>query len=136
MTETDMKRLNTWERKILRRIYGPVVEQGIQRIRSNHKLWDIYKDLDTVADMKRKDWYEQDLQQYEGRAVKKIFDGKPEETRRRERRKLRWLEDVEKDLSGMKVMRWWEMKVDRKEQASIFKKARAVRGPYSQGVSK
>jgi hypothetical protein len=26
MTEMDMKRLNTWDRKILR-IYGPVVEQ-------------------------------------------------------------------------------------------------------------
>ena len=53
MTEIDMKRLNTWDRKILRRIHGPVVEQGIQRIRSNQKLWDIHKDLDTVADMKK-----------------------------------------------------------------------------------
>jgi hypothetical protein len=29
MTEIDMRRLNKWDRKILRRIYGPVVEQGI-----------------------------------------------------------------------------------------------------------
>ena len=29
MTEMDTKRLGTWERKILRWIYGPVVEQGI-----------------------------------------------------------------------------------------------------------
>jgi hypothetical protein len=34
-----MKKLNTWERKILRRIYGPVVEQGIWRIRTNQELW-------------------------------------------------------------------------------------------------
>jgi hypothetical protein len=26
------EKLNTWERKILRAIYGPVVEQGIWRI--------------------------------------------------------------------------------------------------------
>jgi len=56
MTEIDMKRLNTWDRKILRMIYGPVVDQGIYRIRSYQKLWDIHKDLDTVADMKKKDW--------------------------------------------------------------------------------
>jgi hypothetical protein len=28
VTEMDVKRLNTWEKKMLR-IYGPVVEQGI-----------------------------------------------------------------------------------------------------------
>ena len=53
MTEIDMKRLNTWERKILR-IYGPVLEQGIWRIRSNQKLWGIYKNLGILADMKKK----------------------------------------------------------------------------------
>ena len=26
VTETDMKRLNSWEKNILRMIYGPVVE--------------------------------------------------------------------------------------------------------------
>jgi len=33
MTDMDMKRLGTRERKILRRIHGPVVEKGIWRIR-------------------------------------------------------------------------------------------------------
>jgi hypothetical protein len=41
----------------------------------------------------------------QGWAVKKIFEGKPEESRRRERPRLRWLEDVEKDLLEMKLMR-------------------------------
>ena len=31
VAEMDMKRFSTWDRKILRRIYGPVVEQGIWR---------------------------------------------------------------------------------------------------------
>jgi hypothetical protein len=33
MTEKDKARLNTWERKILRKVYGPVTEQGVWRIR-------------------------------------------------------------------------------------------------------
>jgi hypothetical protein len=32
VTEMDMKRLGTWGREILRRINGPVVEQGIWRV--------------------------------------------------------------------------------------------------------
>jgi hypothetical protein len=35
MREMDMKRLNTWDRNILRRIYEPVTEQGIWRIKTN-----------------------------------------------------------------------------------------------------
>jgi hypothetical protein len=35
----------------------------------------------------------------------KVFESKPEGNRRRRRHRLRWLEDVEKDL--------WEMKVKR-----------------------
>ena len=34
MADTDMKRLSRWERKMLRRIYGLVVEQGMQRVRT------------------------------------------------------------------------------------------------------
>jgi hypothetical protein len=45
VTEMDMKRLNTWERKILRRIYRPEAGQGIWRIRNNQELPEIYKDL-------------------------------------------------------------------------------------------
>jgi hypothetical protein len=37
VTEMDMIGLGTWERKMLRRIYGPVVEQGIWRIRTNQE---------------------------------------------------------------------------------------------------
>jgi len=32
MAERDVTRLGTWERRILRTVHGPVVEQGIWRI--------------------------------------------------------------------------------------------------------
>jgi hypothetical protein len=53
MTETDMKRLNTWDRKISGKIYGPVAEKGIWRTRTNQELRELYKDLDIVADIKK-----------------------------------------------------------------------------------
>jgi hypothetical protein len=53
MAEMDMKRLGIRERKICR-IYGPVVEQGIWSIRTNQELRELYKDLDTEAEIKKK----------------------------------------------------------------------------------
>jgi len=50
----DVKRLGTGERKILRSVYGPVVEQGIWRIRTNQEFRALYISLDIVADIKRK----------------------------------------------------------------------------------
>jgi hypothetical protein len=49
-----MKRLKTWERKILRRIYGPVVGQVIWRTRSSRELWELRKGLSILADIKNK----------------------------------------------------------------------------------
>ena len=49
----DTKRIGTWKRKILR-IYGPLEEQGIWRIRTNQELREIYKDLDTAAAINKK----------------------------------------------------------------------------------
>ena len=51
MTKMDVKRLSTWERNKLRKIHGPVVQQGILRIRSDHTLRELYKDLDIVVDI-------------------------------------------------------------------------------------
>ena len=44
MAEIGMNRLATWERKILRRIYGQVVEQGICRKRTDQELRELYTD--------------------------------------------------------------------------------------------
>jgi len=38
VTEMEMKRLGTWERKILRRTDRPMEEKGTWRIRTNQKL--------------------------------------------------------------------------------------------------
>jgi hypothetical protein len=50
----DLKILGTWERRILRRVHGPVVEQGMWKIRTNQDLRELYKNLDTVADIEKK----------------------------------------------------------------------------------
>jgi len=73
-TELGLKKQCTWERKILRRMYGPVAERGIWRIRSDGELVALYKDLDIVADIKKKrlEWTGYVVRTDHGRTVKKI----------------------------------------------------------------
>ena len=76
---------------------------------------ELYRDLDTEADIRKKR-YEcpGHVRMNQRRAVKKIFESKLEGSRRKERPRLRWLEDAEKDLWEMKVERWRQKAVDRK----------------------
>jgi len=73
-------------------------------------LKEIYtrKDLDIVADIKKKslEWTGRAVRMDQGRPVEKIFEPKTEGSRRRGRPRLRWLEDVGKDLWEMKLKRW------------------------------
>ena len=101
--------------KILR-ICGPVVEQGMWRIRTNQELRELCQDLDIITDnaKKRLKWMGYEVRMDKGRAVKKYMSvnrRKVEESSRRPR--LRWLEDMEKELSEMKVRRWRGKAVDR-----------------------
>jgi hypothetical protein len=41
--------INSFERKILRRIFGPVNENGQWRCRYNKELYELYEDLDLVT---------------------------------------------------------------------------------------
>jgi hypothetical protein len=93
-----MKRLGTGEKKILI-IHEPAAEQGIWRIRTNKGLRELYEDLNIVADIntERVGWNGHVVRMDQGRTVKKVYENKLEQSRRG-RPKLRWLEDVEKDL--------------------------------------
>jgi len=56
-------------------------------------------------------------------------------SRRRGRPRLRWPEDVEKDLQEKKFKKWREKEVDREERVSVIKKVKSLRGQQSQEVS-
>ena len=64
-----------------------------------------------------------------GRVVKKIFERELEGRIRMGRSRLRWLQNVEKDLREMKVKRCRQKAVNRAEWMSVIKETKAVRGP-------
>jgi hypothetical protein len=78
--------------------------------------------------MKRLEWTGHVVRMDQGRTVKKILESKPEGSRRRGRPRMRWLEDVKKDLREMKIKRWQQKEVDWEEWASVINEVKARRG--------
>ena len=74
------KMLMTWERKILRKIYGPTKENGQRRIKTNLELITKYKSQDIVPVLKirKSECLGHVIRMNETRSVKKIFEGKLE----------------------------------------------------------
>jgi hypothetical protein len=127
-----MEKMLTWERKVLRKIYGPTKENGQWRIKTNEELMTKYKapDIVNVIKIRRLEWLGQVVRMNETRSVKKFFEGKLEGRRGRGRPRLRWISDVEYDLREFGVKRWTTKALEREEWASIIKEAKAkLKGP-------
>jgi hypothetical protein len=80
LTANDERSLRTWERKVLTKIYGPVNDNGIWRIRTNKELMALYQELDIVAEIKkaRSRWLGHVDRMSEDRVIKKLYMSKPE----------------------------------------------------------
>ena len=91
VTSKMEKMLMTWERKILRKIYGPTKENGQRRIKTNEELMTKYKapDIVNVIKIRRLEWLGHVVRMNETRSVKKIFKRKLEGRRSRGRPRLR-----------------------------------------------
>jgi hypothetical protein len=77
LTQTSEQMLNTLERKILRRIYGPRHEGGCWRPRWNNELYGLYKAPNIVENIKirRLEWAGHIIRMEEERTQKKVLNG-------------------------------------------------------------
>jgi hypothetical protein len=68
---------------MLRKIYGPVYDNGIWRIRTNKELMVLYQELDIVAEIKkvRLRCLGHVERMSEDRVIRKLYMSKPEERR-------------------------------------------------------
>ena len=124
--------LMTWERKVVRKIYGLTKENGQWRIKTNLELMTKYKsqDIVTVIKIRRLERLGHVIRINETRSVEKIFERKLERRRGKGRPRLRWINDVEDDLRKLGVKQWTAKALDRGEWASIIREAKAkLKGP-------
>jgi hypothetical protein len=130
MTKKEEQALLIFERKILRRIYGPKYEDGEWKIRTNRELEELNKGENTVKWIKgqRISWLGHQERIEEDRMPKKIFTQEMEGTRRRGRRRKGWRKEVERDLQVLGVRRWRDLVTDRDKWRGIVRQAKSHSG--------
>jgi hypothetical protein len=52
LSKADELRIGVFERKILRRIYGPICEEATWRSRYNEELYHLYDEADLVTQLR------------------------------------------------------------------------------------
>jgi hypothetical protein len=109
LSKADELRLGVFERKILRRIYGPICEGAIWRSRYNEELYRLYDEIDLVTTVRitRLRWAGHIVRMQHTLPCKKITLDKPESRRRVGRLNLRWMDGVMRDAERLGVRTWW-----------------------------
>jgi hypothetical protein len=118
-----------FERKIIRRINGPVMENNVWRIRYNEELNTLLKGEDVVRFIKSQiiRWLGH-VERMEANAMpKRMLKGRLYSKRRKGRRRMRWLDDVESDFKNMELKGWKEMR-DREQWRLVIMEAKAHPG--------
>jgi hypothetical protein len=131
MTGTEQNRLLVFERRILRKIYGPTQDiDGTWRRKTNEELEILIKKQNIVRFIKsqRLRWAAHVIRMDKTRTIKKLNEWVPSLTRPVGKPRLRWLDQVEEDLRKMKVRNWREKCTDRGWWNKIVEQAKTHQG--------
>jgi hypothetical protein len=130
LSKADELRLGDFERKILRRIYGPICEGSIWRSRYNEKLYRLYDETDLVTSFRiaRLRWVGHIVRMQDNLPCKKIALDKPEGRRRVGRPNPRWMDGVTKDAERLRVRNWRIKARDRDVWRRLLESAKTLHG--------
>jgi hypothetical protein len=110
--------LNTFERKILRIIYGPTHERGYWRPRWNNELYGLYSEPHIVEDIKigRPEWVGHIIRMEELRIPKKVLNGNFHTTRPVGGPRTRWADVSQRDALQLLGIRGWRRRAAKKSK--------------------
>jgi len=104
-SKLNENKLDIFERRVLRRIFGGICENGIWRKRYNHELYQLYKNISASATVKihRLRWAGHIIRADDAYPPKRILVGQPQQNRKRGRPRLRWVEGVDSDAAELGI---------------------------------
>jgi hypothetical protein len=100
LTKQEEGLLHVVESKVLRRIFGPVKDGEVWRIRYNRELYELLREPDIIVVMKiaRLRWAGHVFRISDSEMSKRIMNYNPEGKRRTGRPKARWTDAVDNDM--------------------------------------
>jgi hypothetical protein len=116
LKETIKNKLMVYERKGLRRIFGPTKQRnGTCRIKTNDELDELIRHKNVINHIKtqRLSWFGHLLRIPEERLVNEIYKWKPMFTRPLGRPKNRWQNDIRNYMKKLKIKNWTSCIQDR-----------------------
>jgi hypothetical protein len=128
LKETIIQKLLVFERKILRRIFGPVKENQIWRIKTNEELDKLIKHKNIVNYIKadRISWFGHIQRMPDTQTIKKMFNWKLLTKRSQGRPKYKWEVYIKQDICQMKIKNWIACIQDRGKWKEVVGKAKTL----------
>jgi hypothetical protein len=115
LTKREENKLLVFQRKVLRTICGPKIENGVYRRRYNHELGKEFNSPNAlnVAKTSRLRYAGHMIRRHEDLPQKALFRAKPNERRNQGRPKSRWADGVNSDSLALGVREWTHCAQDR-----------------------
>ena len=141
LTLRDECRLRVFEKRLLRRVFGPKREDvtGEWRKLHNEEPGDLYSlpNIVRVVKSRRMRWEGHLARMGEGRDVHRVLVGKHEEKRPMGRPRRRWEDNIKMDLQevGRSCGDWMELAQDRERWRALVGTVRNLRVPKMRGIS-
>jgi hypothetical protein len=125
LTEREENQLLVFERKVLRTICGPKIENGVYRRRYNHEL---DREIDSpnalnVTKKKRLRYAGHVIRRPEDLPQKALFRAKPNGSRNQGKPKSRWADGVNSDSLALGVRDWTQGAQDRQTWGALLQQA-------------
>jgi len=126
LKETIFQKLSLFERKILKRIFGPTKGNQIWRVKTNEELDKLIKHKNIINHIKaqRLSWFGHVQRMPDTGTVKKIFNWKPLTKRSQGRPKYRWEDYIKQDIFQMKIKNWIACIQDRGKWKEAIERAK------------
>jgi hypothetical protein len=120
--------VDVFERKILRRIYGPIKDRDQWKCRFKKELYDLFTEprLSVVIRIARLRWAGHVERIDENCMPRRLLYVQPEGLRKVGRPRARWRDEVGKDARMLGLRSWRATAMNRKEWRKLLKKARTL----------
>ena len=129
LKENIRQRLSVFERKILRKIFGPTKEHnGTRRVKTNEELDELiqHRSIVNYVRSQRLSWFGHINRMAESSIVNKIYKWHPFTNRPVGRPKSGLEDDVKNDLKKLKVVKWSDLVQDRHKWRETVEKAKTL----------